>query len=282
MESALCKLIDRNYIIMFGSSYKVATILGIPIKVHISLLLMVLIMMHEFGPISGIFIELGLVISIVLHELGHSIVAIHKGCRVREITLMLIGGAAKMERIPEKPLDEFLMALAGPAVSFVLGLAGWFLGVKMTFLPSVKDFGVNVVQILGIINIGLLLFNLLPSFPMDGGRVLRAVLSPKLGRVKATFIAARVGRIIAVLFGIKGLLSGNFVLLFIAFFIYTAAGQEYKYVQMEAMYKQRMPGYNDGLESFADAEVSDGQVVVSPPPYDEKGRATKSDIHSDN
>ncbi len=152
----------------------------------------------------------------------------------------------------------------------------------MTFLPVINNFGVNILQILGIINIGLALFNLLPSFPMDGGRVLRAALSPKLGRVKATFIAARVGRIIAVLFGIKGLFSGDFVLIFIAFFIYTSAGQEYKYVQMEAMYKQRIPGYDDGLESFTQAQVEDGQVVVSPPPYDEKGRATKSDIHSDH
>ncbi len=267
---------------MFGSSYKVATILGIPIKVHISLLLMVLIMVSKFGIVTGILLEFGLIISIVLHELGHSVVAIHKGCRVREITLMLIGGAAKMEHIPEKPLDEFLMALAGPAVSLILGLGGIFFGNRMNFLPVVSNFGVNIFRILGMINIGLALFNLLPSFPMDGGRVLRAALSAKLGRVKATFIAARVGRIIAVLFGIRGIFGGDFILIFIAFFIYTSAGQEYKYVQMEAMYKQRMPGYDAGLESFSQAEITDGEVIVSPPPYDEKRRATKTDIHSDN
>jgi uncharacterized membrane protein len=101
-----------------------------------------------------------------------------------------------------------------------------------------------------------------------------------MGRLKATFIAARVGRIIAVLFGIFGLFHVQLVLVFIAFFIYMAAGQEYKFVQMEEMYKHRVPGYDDGLESFARAEVSDGQVVVSPPPYDKKRRATKEDIHS--
>ncbi|MCK5529313.1 MAG: M50 family metallopeptidase, partial [Kiritimatiellae bacterium] len=129
---------------MFGSSYKVATILGIPIKLHISVLLMVFIMVHQFGLLSGVLIELGLIISIILHELGHSVIAILKGCRVREITLMLIGGVAKMERIPEKPFDEFMMALAGPAVSLVLGVAGVFFGHKMIFLPEVNKLGVNV------------------------------------------------------------------------------------------------------------------------------------------
>lgn len=194
---------------------------------------------------------------------------------------MLIGGVAKMERIPEKPFDEFMMALAGPVVSILLGLAGVFFGYKMTFLPEVNHLGVNVLQILGFFNIALALFNLLPSFPMDGGRVLRAALSPKLGRVQATFIASRVGRIMAVLFGISGLFHGRFILLLVAVYIYIAAGQEYKLVKMEAMYKQRVPGYDDGRESFSDADTSDGQVVVSPPPYDEKRRDTKTDIHSD-
>lgn len=274
MECLRRHLLVNN--IMFGSSYKVATILGIPIKVHISLLLMVLIMISRLGIIAGVLLELGLIISIVLHELGHSIVAIHKGCRVREITLMFIGGAAKMERIPEKPMDEFLMAIAGPAVSFILGIAGLALG-SVYFLPPY-----NIIQIFGGMNIILGLFNLLPAFPMDGGRVLRAILTTKMGRVQATFIATRVGRIIAFLFGINVIFfHGSFMLLFIAIFIYMAAGQEYKFVQMEAIYKQRMPGYDEGFESFSQAEVDEGQVVVSPPPYDEKRRPTKTDIHSD-
>ena len=265
---------------MFNSSYKVATVLGIPIKVHISLLLVVVLLVSRFGVMTGVLLELGLIVSIVLHELGHSVVAIRKGCPVREITLLCIGGAAQMEKIPRRPLDEFLMAIAGPAVSLVLGLTGVYVGAILP-LPAVRGLplGLNLVQFLGAINLGLVLFNLLPSFPMDGGRILRAVLTPKMGRVRATFVAARLGKIMAVFFGIKGFFTGDWILVFIAFFVYIAAGNEYKMVSIqEAMRRQKQawPGFTG---SDWDDDPGD-QVTISPAPF-KRGRGEKTEIHTD-
>jgi len=265
---------------MFGSSYKVATIAGIPIKIHISLLLMVLLLSRRFGPLTGILLEVGLVVSIVLHELGHSMVAIRKGCRVREITLLCVGGAAQMERIPSRPRDEFLMAVAGPAVSLVLGVTGVYLGNLLTFLPPVPTLPVNLnfIQFLGVVNIVLTVFNLLPAFPMDGGRVLRAMLTPKLGRLRATFIALRLGRLIAVLLGIRGFFAHDWILVFIAFFIFIAAGNEYRVVQIQEAAKQRgftWPGFEDVCGSD-----EDDQAVVGPPPY-RQGPGSRADIRTE-
>ncbi len=259
---------------MFGASFRITTIMGIPIKVHISLIFMVLVMISFYGLFTGIILELGLICSIVLHELGHSIVAIQKGCRVREITLMFIGGAAQMERIPEKPIDEFFMAVAGPIVSLILGITGIVLSMLLSFIPYIS----TVLYTLGGINLALTIFNLIPAFPMDGGRVLRAALAAHTGRVKATFIAARIGKILAVLFGIYGL-GHNPFLIFIAFFIYFAAGQEYKMVQLEEMYKHRMPGFDDG---FYTTNFPEEQVFVSPPPYEKKKREKSIDIFTED
>ena len=265
---------------MFGSSYRVATIAGIPIKIHISLLLIVLVLVYRFGLIVGVLLELGLVVSIVLHELGHSLVAIRKGCRVRAITLMCVGGAAQMEKIPTRPLDEFLMAIAGPFVSLLLGLSGVYLGGMLTWLPPVGHVPLNMLQLLGAVNLGLLIFNLLPAFPMDGGRVLRAILSRKLGRLRATFIAARIGKIMAVLFGIYGFFEPNWILVFIAFFIFIAAGNEYRIVVLQEAAKTGRAPWR-GFENVYGADEREDRVVVGPPPYERGGRDYKTDIHND-
>ena len=264
---------------MLRSSYKIGEVLGIPIKLHVSLVLVVFLLMMRFGPVSGLLMELGLVLSIVLHELGHSVVAIHKGCRVREITLMCIGGAAQMSSIPTRPLDELLMALAGPAVSLVIGYACVSIGPYIP-LPNVRGYPINVVQLIGWTNFVLVVFNLLPSFPMDGGRVLRAALTPKLGRLRATFIAARLGKIMAVLFGIYGFRTDNWILVFIAFFVFIAAGNEYRMVQIQEAAKRGGFGPWDifGGGEPPDEPDDDDKVIISPPPY-EKGRGSKTRIH---
>ena len=263
---------------MFKSSYKIATVAGIPIKIHISLLVMVLVLAGRFGLVTGIILELGLVISIVLHELGHSLVAIRKNCRVREITLMCIGGAAQMEKIPTRPLDEFLMAIAGPAVSLALGFGCVYLGAWTAWLPVVKGIPLNIIQLLGYINIGLVIFNLIPAFPMDGGRVLRAAMTPKLGRLRATFIAARLGKILAVLFGIRGFFMHDWILVLIAFFVYIAAGNEYRAVQVHEAIKRGQFNWA-GFEHVYGAEEPEDQVIIGPPPY-AQGRDSKADLHS--
>ena len=263
------------------TSFKIGKVLGIPIKVHISLLVMVLFLAQDFGWLNGLLIEIGLATSIVLHELGHSVVAIWKGCRVREITLMFIGGAAQMERIPSRPLDEFLMAIAGPVVSLLLGFACFYGGAYLPLAPM-AGFPVNIVQLIGIVNFGLAFFNLLPSFPMDGGRVLRAVLTPRMGRLRATYVAARLGKIMAIMFGLYAFLSTptKWVLVAIAIFIYTAAGNEYRMVQIREQAK-RQGGHGPTLNGHwhdgdGDGGADGDQVAIGPPPYN-GGRGSRSE-----
>ena len=282
---------------MIKTSYKIATVWGIPIKIHISLILLLILLAIQSGIYSGpsaillVFLfELSIFACIALHELGHSFVALRKGCRVRQITLMFIGGVAQMEEIPSKPKDEFQMAIAGPAVSVFLGILLWFGGRYLPLpdslwpVPLFNSFGIrcNPAQYLGVINIWLAVFNLLPSFPMDGGRVFRAMLSPKMGRLRATFIAARLGKIIAVLWGIYGFTSGgSWIHIAIAFFIYSAAGNEYRMVQVQEAAKQQGFGFDPWppLEHQGNVYTSDDKVIISPPPY-EKGPDSETEIHS--
>ena len=233
-----------------------------------------------------LIIILGAFTSIALHELGHSYVAIKKNCRVRQITLMFIGGAAQMEEIPKKPADELLMAIAGPAVSLVLGLAGFFGGSWLLQSDSIFILitGALIFK-LGNLNLFLAGFNLLPSFPMDGGRVLRALLTTKLGRLKATAIAAKTGKTMAILFGIAGFFGvrsftnpnawlvqpHDWFLIAIAFFIYSAAGAEHRMVQMQEAAKNQGFGFRS-WSPFTTNQQPPGnnineQVSVSPPPY---------------
>ena len=253
---------------------------GIPIKVHISLLLMLLFFVSDpgFGVLGGLLIALGLAASIVMHELGHSLVAIRKGCRVREITLMFLGGAARMERIPTKPRDELLMALAGPAVSLLIAILAVFLGSRLP-LPPLRRYPVNFLQALGVINFGLMCFNLLPAFPMDGGRVLRALLTGKLGRLKATFLAARLGRILAIAGGILGLLwtPTQWLLVGIAFFVYISAGHEYRMVEAQEQMRGAAPSGGEPVPPPRDG--GEDRVVIGPPPY-AKGRDTETRVQS--
>jgi Zn-dependent protease len=234
---------------MIKRSYKLTTVMGIPIRVHLTLVILLLFVAFTRG-LPGILLAAGVFISVALHELGHSWVAIRKGCRVHEIMLLPIGGVAKMEQIPSRPMDEFLMAAAGPLTSFLLAVICWLAAV------------LGILSILFIhlaaINLMLCLFNLLPSFPMDGGRIFRAFMSPRIGRLKATALAARIGRIMAVAFGIFGLLGGNFLLVLIAIFIYNAAGAEYR-----AVYARHMRQEWFTVEPQAD-------IHVSPPPYAQK------------
>ncbi|MCF7849867.1 MAG: site-2 protease family protein, partial [Kiritimatiellales bacterium] len=166
---------------MTGNSILIGRVFGIPIRVHILLviLLPVLAMLYSDSFIFGLMLVVGVFTSVALHELGHSFVAMRKGCYVKEIVLSPIGGVAKMSNIPTKPMDEFQVAIAGPLVS--LSLAAILL-----FAPFPLLFWI------GAVNAGLFLFNLLPAFPMDGGRVLRAFLTRKKGRLEATRIAATI------------------------------------------------------------------------------------------
>lgn len=268
---------------MFKTSYKIASVAGIPIRVHITLLLTLPLLALYIGWIRALIFATGLFSSIVLHELGHSLVALRRGGRVEEILLLPIGGAARMGHIPTRPMDELLMAAAGPAVSFLLfGLLFygggflpqwlWLLSVNVGTLQVgvFKVRGVlNVFQLIGVMNLALGLFNLLPAFPMDGGRILRALLSPRLGRLKATKTAMIVGRVLALALAGIGLYEwtaeGTFsMLVFIGLFVYWSAGIEYRTVRLQEAWRTRTPWpFFTEVDAGRDAD----HAVISPPPY---------------
>lgn len=195
---------------------------------------------------------LALFACVVAHEFGHALAARHFGIGTRDVTLLPIGGMARLERMPEKPGQEIAVAVAGPAVNVaiwaVLSLA---LGVdaRLDALETIEDPAQGFFVRLASVNLFLVLFNMIPAFPMDGGRVLRAVLSVPLGRVRATEVAALAGQSIAFLFGFVGLASGNLLLLLIAVFIFLAAAAESSDVVMKDR-TQGVPSREAMITSF--------------------------------
>jgi len=226
-----------------SNSTHIATVAGIPIKVHISLWIVLPLLAflgpYREQPLWGLLYAACLFISVALHELGHSLVAINKGGHVKEILLLPIGGIAKLDRMPSAPKDEILIAAAGPAVSLLLALILGFAGMLMmlAFGPTALRMPPVTLAInLAITNLILALFNLVPSFPMDGGRIFRAWMTPRVGKLEATRRAAKVGRILAVAFGLVGLVSFNMFLVAIAIFIYFSATAEYRVVQFQELF----------------------------------------------
>lgn len=211
-------------------TYQMGEMFGIPMYIDMSFLFIAVMALFCAGnPLLGIFIAAGLGVSIMAHEFGHSLTARNYGFRTRKITLSMLGGCAEMEGIPKTPRHEIMVALAGPGVSLALSFGFGFFAVVFGFVKPVCA----VFVYLAVINAMLCLFNLLPGFPMDGGRVLRAWLSRKRSRPDATRIAMNVGRVFAVLlacWGVLNLLSGNFggiTSLLISWFIWQAGWQEY-------------------------------------------------------
>lgn len=217
---------------------------GVPIRAHWTLLLVLpylaIVFSIQFERVAalagiapaslrapplfwGVLLALALFVSVAIHELAHTLVAIARGGKVRDITLMLLGGISHFERIPERPGTEALVSAMGPATSLAIG------GLLFVLLRAIQYGSADLrlgVFYLAYLNLVLGVFNLLPAFPMDGGRVLRAALASRLSRRRATDIAATVGMVIAVLLGIIGLWSGSFILLMIAIFVFFGAQLE--------------------------------------------------------
>jgi Zn-dependent protease/CBS domain-containing protein len=225
-------------------SWKIAQVSGIPIYLHVTfVLLIVFIAVSTWlvdrslpAVIEGVAFPLALFASVLLHELGHALTARKFDIRTRDITLLPIGGVARLERMPDKPVQELWVALAGPAVNVVIA-AVLFLALLATGglgnLTSFSLTGGSFLQRLMMVNISLVLFNLIPAFPMDGGRVARALLAMRMEYTRATQIAATLGQGIALLFGFIGLFSNPF-LVFIALFVWIGAAQEASMVQMKS------------------------------------------------
>jgi Zn-dependent protease/CBS domain-containing protein len=222
--------------------WKLGTFAGIDVFVHATFLLLIgwIGYSHwlQYGTVAkvieGILFILALFLCVVLHEYGHALTARRYGIKTRDITLYPIGGVARLERLPDKPIEELWVALMGPAVNVVIA-ALLFVYLYLTRgLVPLTDLTVasgSFLARLMTVNITLVLFNLIPAFPMDGGRVLRALLAMRMDYVRATQIAANVGQGLAFLLGLFGLFNNPF-LLFIAFFVWIGASQEASMVQM--------------------------------------------------
>lgn len=234
-------------------SVSLGKVFQIDIKIHWTFLLIfvwvVFVELNKGGTLSSILFNaafiLVLFLCVVLHELGHALMARRFGVTTKKITLLPIGGVASLEKIPEEPYQEFLVAIAGPMVNVVIVILLFFaIPVQSVLeLPLVEmleelnqlNMG-NFLFYLFLANAGLVVFNLIPAFPMDGGRVLRAVLAMYTDRVKATRIAAGIGQFIAILFLLLGIAFNPF-LIFIALFVYVGAYGENKMVQHSALLK---------------------------------------------
>jgi len=225
-------------------SFKLARVAGIDVNIHMTFLLLVGFVALTYwlnggGPASaleGVGFLLALFLCVLLHEYGHALMARRFGIQTRDITMLPIGGVARLERMPDKPIQELWVALAGPAVNLVIAallFAGLLLTGTMEPLTSLSVTEGSFVERLMVVNLSLLLFNLVPAFPMDGGRVVRALLATRMEYTRATQIAATLGQGLALLFGFIGLF-GNPSLLFIAFFVWIGAAQEASMVQVKS------------------------------------------------
>jgi Zn-dependent protease/CBS domain-containing protein len=237
-----------------GGSIRIGSVQGIPIRIHVSFLIVLPFLAFGFGRVFaeaarvaevpperlqgspfvwGLGVALALFLSVLVHELAHSLYALRKGGKVRDITLIMIGGVSQISEPPKTGRQEAVMALVGPLASLLLGGAFYLVyrAVGDTSLFNLKFAVFHLVYL----NVVLGLFNLLPAFPMDGGRILRGVLADRLGLLRATRIAAGAGKAFAVLFALVGFLSVNFILVAVAFFVYLGAEAESRGVLVKAL-----------------------------------------------
>ncbi len=233
-----------------GGSFKIGRLFGIDVKVHWTFFLLLAFFAflgyQGAGNVVGALVTTALIMilffSVLLHEYGHSLVAQRLGIEIRDITLLPIGGVSNMRTPPEKPAEEVKITLAGPLVNVVLAPIFYGIGIALGADPlditspiggfaSAGQFFIY----LGVINVALVVFNMLPAFPMDGGRVLRGLLATRMGAVRATDISAAVGQFFAFSFFLIGLLSGNFFLALIAVFVFFGANGEAQIVRQREM-----------------------------------------------
>ncbi|MCS6818772.1 MAG: site-2 protease family protein [Chitinophagales bacterium] len=229
-------------------------IMGIKVDIHWTFALLILYIIYRNASEGqdivhigwSVLFVLGIFVCVTLHEFGHALTARKFGIHTKDITLYPIGGVARLERMPEKPIQELWVALAGPAVNVVIMLALSPFIFNEEFASSASRGNILINQdtylpMMGIVNVWLALFNLIPAFPMDGGRVLRALLSMKINRVRATQIAATIGKIVAVLFVIWGFYSNPF-LIFIGLFIILGAYTEAEMVKAQSFITHQSAG----------------------------------------
>ncbi|MAZ15839.1 MAG: site-2 protease family protein [Ahrensia sp.] len=226
-------------------SFPIAKVAGSEIRIHVTFFLLLLwigIASFQSGggaaATEGVLFIIAVFACVVLHELGHAMAARRYGIKTPSITLLPIGGVAQLERMPERPSEEVVVAIAGPLVNVVIAavliaILGAF--PNLATVANIENPQPGFLSRLAVVNIILVLFNLIPAFPMDGGRVLRALLAMKFNRVRATAIAATIGQITSFIFGFLGLLTGNVLLIFVAIFVYMAATGESQATSFQAI-----------------------------------------------
>ena len=282
--------------VMFQSKIRLCEVFGIPLYLDFSLIILLLFFVTGGRSFfAGLGCAFLLLVSITAHELGHALTARSFGYRTRDITLSLLGGCASLIALPKKASQEFLTALAGPAVSFALSALG-ALGIALVAQEGgfLDAYGLSVSEALGsfglhvalgdavyvrpedamfvslccyfsVMNLMLGIFNLLPGFPMDGGRIFRSAMRPFLSRVNATYVAMVVGRVVAVFIGLRGFwnvthgANWGFVTMMIAWMIWKEGYREYLMSKVESIW-----------------DVNNFRVHVSPPPYG--GSGDESDV----
>ncbi len=244
---------------MFQSKYRMFDAFGIPVYIDFTFIILLVLFMTNSGSFSfGLATALVLAISITLHELGHALTARAFGFPTRDITLSLLGGCASLIALPKKAWQEFITALAGPLVSFAIAGAVLLLDV---FQVQIENRWLHAVLSYTFwMNVVLGCFNLLPGFPLDGGRIFRSVMLAFMSRSKATHVAMVVGRVVAVLIGLRGIFSiftggsWGFISLFIAWMIWKEGWREFQ----AALAEERWENWTQ----------DDFNARVSPPPYD--------------
>lgn len=269
-----------------NGSFKIGSIFGIPILIHWTFLVIIPLFAWIIGSqivltiellsglfrvpidmgyltpgwnpyILGAFVALGLFGGVLVHEIAHCLVAKRMGVPINSITLLIFGGVSSMEESTPDPKVELPMALVGPLTSLGVGLlctALLYVFAGIIADPPLAGLLVFIFAYLGLLNIFLFAFNLLPAFPMDGGRVLRAYLARKMPLHRATRIAANIGKMFAVIFGIFGVIFFSPILILIAFFIYIGAGQESTAIK-----------YNFLLKDVNVGDIMERQVMTVPP-----------------
>ena len=252
-------------------SWHIGRIFGIPTRVHASFALILLWVgistwssAHSVAAVLfGLLFAVAIFACVLLHEFGHALVARRFGIETRRITLLPIGGVAELERAPQDPRAELWIAAAGPAVNFaiaaVLALVGFATGMF-------SGAGVASLVFSGLVwaNLMLGLFNLVPAFPMDGGRVFRALATQRYGRLRATEYAAMLGRGLAVAAGVWGLFSGNPVLALVAAFVFFAAGRELEGVRRQAAWEHTAARAREWFSPRSARYVSASELVEHP------------------
>ena len=225
--------------------FKLAHIAGIDVRVHATFFLLLAWIAWVYGnqgggaaALAGVVFVCLVFLCVLLHEFGHALAARRYGIRTPDITLLPIGGVARLERMPEKPMQELVVAIAGPLVNVAIAAVLWlFLGFsgRLPHPDTISEVGASLPLRLLAVNLALVIFNLIPAFPMDGGRILRAVLALRMDYARATHIAASIGQVCAFGFGFLGLVFNHPMLILVAVFVYFGAASEAAHAEMKAV-----------------------------------------------